>query len=353
MFFYLYALLLLFVVLFVTVVGNLRPYVVGLCLVFFSLLLFLTNHYVFFVCYELLVVPLLYLTYLGLNQSQVYFRSVLVFFYVSYFLTFGFLVLLLLSFYRLSLLASPVFVCLLFLTFVFKAPLYPFTGWLTWLHCYANTQVSIVLASFYLKLSALVFVLWFSTLFSHFLLYLACLTLVYTTIAFLSELLVKRLIALGSIFHCSFGLLVLLFYPIWPSSLVGLLFWLLHLVHAVCACWLFQGTGNLLYIAINKVSLPYSQSFYQFWFLVCLLYFAFPLFVSFFVEVILFLHVVCLSLSFPLFVVLAVITANFLFLFRFLAIGLYFSPVTNAHLSVQTPVFYSSMVGLLALFWFF
>ena len=50
-----------------------------------------------------------------------------------------------------------IFFIFFILTFIFKAPLFPFVNWLIFLHVYSPTFVSVFLASFYLKLSALFF----------------------------------------------------------------------------------------------------------------------------------------------------------------------------------------------------
>ena len=169
--------------------------------------IFSLNAFIFFIFYELSVFPLLIwcLIYSYYFNDFFLFRSFIYFFLVSYFLTYYFFLIILNFLYSLIIMKNFLFIVFFSLTFIFKAPLFPFFNWLIFLHVYASTFISIWLASFYLKLSAIFFLFFFYLINYFFLFFFTFLSVLCVFFLIIFEFNVKRIIAFGSIFHCSFS----------------------------------------------------------------------------------------------------------------------------------------------------
>jgi len=345
MIFYFYSFLLFIVTCWISSLCNFKYFYIVLAISASSLLLYFNNFLCFFILYESLAIPIIIFTFLGLNISRIFYRSVLIFFYLSYFFTFMLLFLLILSLYSSVFISSPIFVGLLLITFTFKAPLFPFYSWLIWLHAYADTKISIILASFYLKLSALIFICWYNTLNCFLLSFLCFWTMIFVITLNFIEILPKRLIALASIFHCTFGLFVLMAIPVNHqfNAFVGILFWLLHWVHALCAGLLFYIVGlSISHTYTKSFALVYNNNIFFSFLLVIFIYFSIPILISFLIEVLLFSILVTIQNIFIL-IVFVFILSNFVFLFNFLVL-LYHYRFVFPHIDSGISLFYSSVI---------
>ena len=246
-------------------------------------LLFISNIYVFFIVYEFLMFPLLILTLLSSSMHFILSRSFIFLFFLSYFLTFFFF----LSFLLLSfsfVVYNFIFFILFSLSFLFKAPLFPFFNWLIFLHVYASTGISVFLASFYLKLWALFFLFFYFYLNYNLILYFSILTCILVLFFIVFEINFKRLIAFGSIFHCSISLMFIYFSYIIQLKSLLILFFIIHFIHAFCS-GLFFYTFGILYEFFHVKTWVAFCSFSKFWnefiffvFLLTMVYFYFPLF---------------------------------------------------------------------------
>ena len=148
------------------------------------------------------------------------------------------------------------------------------------------------------------------------------LTLVWVSLVFASELIFKRLVALGSIFHCSLALLLLALSWLFWSFYLGiyLAFVLIQVVHGYAALVLFYVLGSCYDALVSKSLVLFSafnlsSHWLRFLVIVVLFYFAFPLMVTFLIEFLLLTLVVNWLLTLSL---LVVIVVNFIFLFLFL-----------------------------------
>jgi len=140
---------------------------------FIMLFMFFNNFMVFFFIYEVIMIPLLFIYIIqNVPSINILSRSLILLFYFSYFLTFLMFLCILLNFFISFSLLKMTFLFIFFLTFVFKAPLFPFMNWLLWLHVYSDSFLSAILAGIYLKLSALIFIICFSLLNCYLMLFL-------------------------------------------------------------------------------------------------------------------------------------------------------------------------------------
>ena len=176
-------------------------------------------------------------------------------------------------------------------TLQFKAPLFPFINWLIFLHVYSPTFISVLLASFYLKLSAIFFLFFFIYFNSYIIFFFSLLTILFCLFLLFLDINYKRLIAFSSIFHCSFSFFFLFFYFLNLNlNYLILIFILIQIIHAFCSGFFFYLFGlyvDVIFLKTNKSSLFMFMNFYLLilLFYLSLFYFSFPLFLSFLLEI--------------------------------------------------------------------
>ena len=186
------------------------------------------------------------------------------------------------------------------------------------MHVYATTAISVFLASFYLKLWALFFLFYFFYLNFNLLLYFSFITCLLVLFFVIFECNFKRVIAFGSIFHCWVSLLFIYLSYIFQFKQLLVLFFIVHFIHAFCSGLFFYIFGILyefFYIKTWIVFTSFSKFWNQFIFLIFLLtivYFSFPLFFTFLIELVI-LNNINSQFFFLLYSLL--IFTNFIFLF--------------------------------------
>lgn len=164
---------------------------------------------------------------------------------------------------------------------------------------------------------------------SNYLIYFLCfITIIQVVLLLYPEKNLKRFIAFASIFHCAVGVLVLCVSDASPySGFVVIFFFLLHVIHGICAGLLFYYVGSLsekayiksefLFIESKECEILYLQKFF-----IILLYTGFPLFLGFFIEVCLFASLVSFSILIVISIILLSNLIFFIFFLYFMGIGI-------------------------------
>jgi len=190
----------------------------------------------FYIFFELSLLPLFFLIFLwgGGQKTYASFKFLIYTFFASLFLLAGMITMMiiqknttgnisasLLDFYNLNFIFSEnsfstqslLFFCFCF-AFAVKTPLIPFHSWLPLAHVEAPTGASVYLAALFLKMGTYG---WFrfvlplfpeaSSFYSPFLLLLACLSLIYSSLVAFSQTDIKKLVAYSSIAHMAYVLI--------------------------------------------------------------------------------------------------------------------------------------------------
>jgi len=227
-----------------------------------------------------------------------------------------------------------IFFLLFSLSFIFKAPLFPFFNWLIFLHIYASTGISVFLASFYLKMWALFFLYFYFYLNYNLILYFGILTCFLVLLFISFEINFKRIIAFGSIFHCAISLMFIYFWYVIQFQSLILYFFIIHFIHAFCSGLFFYYFGILYEFCLIKTWVAFT-TFSKFWnefiffaFLLSMVYFSFPLFFTFLVETVILTNI---QSTFYLYLYFLLILTNFIFLF--LNFKFFYNSYSNMFLS--------------------
>ena len=266
----------------------------------------------FYIFFELSLLPLFFLIFIWGGGQRVYasFKFLIYTFFASLFLLGGIIAMMLahkektgkisaslLDFYNLDFVfiegafssQSLLFFCLAF-AFAVKTPLIPFHSWLPLAHVEAPTGASVYLAALLLKMGTYGWFRFVLPLFpeavvfySPLLLFLACLSLIYSSLAAFAQTDIKKLVAYSSIAHMAYvliGLFSLNIYGIQGSFYQTLthgissagLFLLVGLIYQRAETRKIQDFGGLaqsmpffaiafFIISLSSIALPLTGSF--------------------------------------------------------------------------------------------
>ncbi|MCY4320899.1 MAG: NADH-quinone oxidoreductase subunit M [Bdellovibrionaceae bacterium] len=287
------------------------------CLVTLSNGVFLSfDSILFYVFFELSLLPLFFLIYIWGGEKKIYasFKFLIYTFFASLFLLGGIIIMMLmnkaetgqisaslLDFYNLDFVfignqflsaQSLLFFCFAF-AFAVKTPLIPFHTWLPLAHVEAPTGASVYLAALFLKMGTYG---WFrfilplfpeaSQFYSPLLLFLACFSLIYSSLIAFAQTDLKKLVAYSSVAHMAFVLIGVFSFNIY--GLQGAFYQ--TLTHGISSSALFLMVGliykrtktrdmNLYGGLVNKMPL-FAMAF----FIISLSSIAFPLTAGFISE---------------------------------------------------------------------
>jgi len=293
-------------------VNKKRSLIILLLLEFFIILCFsVSDFFLFYVFFEVLLIPMIFLIYFFGSRGRKVHSIYLFLFYTlvgSLFLLYSLLLLYkvygnlefisVLDLSKLSVEEQKLLTLLLFFGFAVKIPVFPVHLWLPEAHVEAPTVGSVLLAGILLKLGGygmLRFLLPISSYvlieYKAFFITLISLSILYGGLAAIRQVDLKKIIAYSSVVHMNIGLLGL--FTQTSSGIIGFVF--LMISHGIISSALFFGVG-MLYERIHTKNILYIQGlarvmpkFSTFFLLFCLANLSLPGTCNFIGEILVFI----------------------------------------------------------------
>jgi proton-translocating NADH-quinone oxidoreductase chain M len=356
-----FILLLCYLSLLETVFFKIKYYsiIIYLILIFLNLVFLANDVFLFYVFFELLLIPMYFIINIWGTRARKIKASYYFFFYTfvgSLFLLLGLILLLNIYgatniFYLLILennilnlsinfsLKLFIWICL-FLPFFIKIPMFPTHIWLLEAHVEAPTIGSVILAALYLKLGGYGIFRFLLPLFiSQFYLclpYIQCIALmgfIYTSLAALRQLDIKKIIAYSSVAHMNLAIIGL--FSISFEGILGSIY--LMLSHGLTSAAMFFSAGILYFRYQTRISSYFGglvqimPLFSFFTFINFLANFGLPGFSSFIGELLIFLGIININLIVFFFSMLGIFLCLIFTLVLFTK--LFFGPVNYLYIS--------------------
>lgn len=356
-----FILFLCFISLIETIFFKIKYYIIILLLIFFFLnLVFIAGDiFLFYIFFELLLIPMYFIIGIWGTRARKIKASYYFFFYTfigSLFLLLG--LILILNIYGTTNIFYLIFIennlinfslnfsiklfiwfCL-FLPFFIKIPMFPTHIWLLEAHVEAPTIGSVILAALYLKLGGYGIIRFLLPIyifqFYFFLSYIQCFALMgflYSSLAAIRQLDIKKIIAYSSIAHMNFAIIGL--FSMSMEGILGSIY--LMLSHGLTSAAMFFAAG-ILYFRYQTRIISYFGGLMQvmpfftfFTFLSFLANFGLPGFSSFIGELLIFLGIININLIIFFFSIFGIFFCIVFTLLLFTKI--FFGPVNYLYIS--------------------